>query len=350
MKERILVINTAASKTGAESVMHSFYDNATKRKDVDFVIVIGNLDLKPLDNVKIIKVPWTKKSWFFRFFFDLFIIPLLAIKIKPTKIFSLENVCFPLSGCKQFVFVHQPLYFSNFRIKRKESFILWFYQNIIARWSYFTLRYADRLIVQTQSMKTAIIEKQIIDAEKISVSFPAVDGRGYKFKKQNYRTFFFPATPLLYKNHRVIFAACDILLGKGITDFEIRLTIDKDSIFYKNLKNPNTKIKFLGTLSREDVFKEYENSILLFPSYIESFGYPLAEARTVGSPIIAANTPFAQELLDGYKNAYFFNYDSPIELASIMERFIKNEIIYNDIPTKIQCEKDYWGEIMDIII
>ena len=54
---------------------------------------------------------------------------------------------------------------------------------------------------------------------------------------------------------------------------------------------------------------------LIFPSFIETFGLPLLEARESGAPVLAADTPFAREILANYEKAEFFPYDNPEILA-----------------------------------
>ena len=67
------------------------------------------------------------------------------------------------------------------------------------------------------------------------------------------------------------------------------------------------------------MISRYRRATLVFPSYIETFGYPLAEARQAGTIVLAADTPFAREVLDGYENAYYFDPFKPEELADLME-------------------------------
>ena len=87
----------------------------------------------------------------------------------------------------------------------------------------------------------------------------------------------------------------------------------------------------VGKLSREDVMVKYQSSTLVFPSYLESFGYPLAEARMMGAIVLAADTPFSREILDGYENAHFFPFDMPERLAELMEAVVKGEIVRKNI-------------------
>ena len=74
------------------------------------------------------------------------------------------------------------------------------------------------------------------------------------------------------------------------------------------------------------VLQTASEKTLVFPSYIESYGLPLAEARKCGALILASDTPFSKEILRGYKNAYFFNPFAPDELADFMQGIIEGKI------------------------
>jgi glycosyltransferase involved in cell wall biosynthesis len=62
----------------------------------------------------------------------------------------------------------------------------------------------------------------------------------------------------------------------------------------------------MGQVSRENVFEMYSKSVLLFPSFVESFGLPLLEARLSECIIIASSCPFCREILDGYDKVSYF--------------------------------------------
>lgn len=82
---------------------------------------------------------------------------------------------------------------------------------------------------------------------------------------------------------------------------------------------------FLGTISREDVFEWYTKSVLLFSSFIETYGLPLKEAQLSNTPIIASNTDFAREVLKDYDEKYFFDKYDDEQLCSIMISLIQSE-------------------------
>ena len=78
-------------------------------------------------------------------------------------------------------------------------------------------------------------------------------------------------------------------------------------------------ITFLGSISHEEVMQMYCQSVLVFPSYIETYGLPLKEASLCGAPIIAADRPFSKEILENYPNKLFFSAMDSHMLAKQLE-------------------------------
>ena len=63
---------------------------------------------------------------------------------------------------------------------------------------------------------------------------------------------------------------------------------------------------------------------------------PLAEARQLGTVILASDCPFCHEVLEGYENAYYFHPFREEELAELMEQVICGKIK----PKEIKKEKE----------
>ncbi|WP_236300697.1 glycosyltransferase, partial [Enterobacter bugandensis] len=55
--------------------------------------------------------------------------------------------------------------------------------------------------------------------------------------------------------------------------------------------------------------------IIVFPSYIESYGLPLIEAASLGKKIICSDLPYSRDVLSGYEGAIFVDYNSEIDWA-----------------------------------
>ena len=105
-------------------------------------------------------------------------------------------------------------------------------------------------------------------------------------------------------------------------------------------------VECVGRIPYEQVLENYRSSTLVFPSYIESFGYPLAEARMVGTIVLAADTPFAREILAGYPNAYFFSSAKTEELVILMNQVLTGTIERKNVSQQNTATVDNWKFMM----
>ena len=74
----------------------------------------------------------------------------------------------------------------------------------------------------------------------------------------------------------------------------------------------------------------YAEATLLFPSYLETFGLPLLEARRSNGLILCSDLPFSHEILDGYGNAYYFGVNDAKLLAKYMKQCSCNLLCANE--------------------
>ena len=204
------------------------------------------------------------------------------------------------------------------------------------------------MVVQGHWLKDAVCHRAKKDiSKKILVSQTDVtipDNMNVRYSQSQMVTsnkFFYPVAPSAFKNHECIFEAVDILVSKGITDFEVLLTIDNDDGQYPE----KSQIAYLGKQTRERVLEILCDSVLVFPSYIETYGLPMAEARAVGCVTIASDCPFSHELLDDYANAYFFDPFQSEQLATYMERIISGSMPYKQ-QLRLQTTRITWDDIM----
>lgn len=310
--KRIVVYDVAASASGALSVLNDFYAEVRNYNDksTHWTFVISTPHLEETENIKVIRAPWVKKNWLCRLFFDYFIAPKIISNEKADKVMSLQNIIVPRTKLPQVVFLHNALPFVEYKIPIKDSLVLWVYQNIISKFIYSSVKKAEKVIVQTHWMKDACVEKTKAPSDKITVIPPVINivpKRLFAYENMDIPTFIYPATPLIYKNHKVIIEACKQLVKEGVTNFRVIFTMTgTENKLARKLKEETDKynlpIEFVGVLKREELFEWYSKALLLFPSYIETFGMPLLEARMHGTKIIAYNIPFAREILLSYKN------------------------------------------------
>ena len=107
--------------------------------------------------------------------------------------------------------------------------------------------------------------------------------------------------------------------------------------------------EWLGRIERERVFEMYQKSVLLFPSYIETFGYPPAEASAIGTLVLASDCPFCHEVLSGYENAYYFDPFDPVKLADLMADVINGRITLRDVSDTKENAPSGWSAVVDVL-
>lgn len=337
---RIVVLDIAASKTGALSVLRDYYAHIQGLNDGNewfFIIGVKGLIEEDPDhpNIRVILREDVKKSRMKRLLFDHFTGKGFLEGLKPDVILSLQNTL--PSGAEKIagteIYLHQPLGFQ--RIKRFSFFNKWerelaVYQHLIAGEIDRSLKRADRIVVQTQWMKDAVIDKDGIAADKIEVIPPEIADLSELCKPSTVADcddlckpglFIYPAGNILYKNHQCIVDAVNILIKRGGRDIKVIFTEQEKNLPWLTIpRECENCFEWRGMMKREELAELYKRSVLLFPSYIETYGLPLAEARMLGSTVIAADTPFAREILSGYEKALFFDPFDPGTLAELMEK------------------------------
>lgn len=337
----IMVFNVPAETVGALTILTDFYNEVTfdKDKNINWIFVLSKPNLQDTNNIKILRFPWIKKSWFHRLFFDNFVAPTLLKKHSIDRIISFQNIIIPHTKVKQILYVHNSLPFINHKFSLVKNMKLWIYQNIIGKKIKKSINKSEKVIVQTNWMKELCIENTLVDDEKIIVIPPKINinvKKYYKPTKEALTTFFYPASEFIYKNHKLIVEASkDLIIKKNIKNFRVIFTLkgneNKNIVnLYKEVMENQLPIDFVGELSREQVFEMYTKSVLLFPSYIETFGLPLLEAKLHKGVVIASDCKFSHEILDGYENAYFFSHKSKEELSNRLLQCIEGKITYLD--------------------
>lgn len=335
----ILVYNIAADSGGALSILNDLYTQVCMYKDksIHWHFILSTPEFLPAPNVHIHRFPYIKNGWHRRLEFDYTMPKELVQKYNIDKILSLQNIPVPIDNIPQAVYFHQslPFYPDKISFFNSTQRIYWIYKNIIGRKITRSLKKADLVIVQSNWIKNTCIDKGLVSPEKIKVISPDMPHGIYPaFDKRmsSFRTFFYPASGAFYKNHKVILNAAKLLMEKGIKAFRLIFTLSKKdkegAIIYNMAKQMQLPVSFIGQIGRDDVMANFSSSVLIFPSIIETFGLPLAEAKKCNTPIIVSDKPFAREVLSGYKNAIFFDPYNANELAEIMLKVIHQDVEY----------------------
>lgn len=367
---RILVFDVPASTSGALSILKDFFsfiENQTKTLEWYFVVSADVLEQKN-DNIKVLIEKFPKKNWFNRIIWEIFISNKIVKRVKPDVILSFQNTLIMFTTIPQIVYVHQSLPFMKDRNwsylsseERKFAIIRDLFGFLIGK----SVRKANKIIVQTNWMKKALIDAYGAYSNRIVVIPPSVktsDKKISKLEANNRDHFFYPAEPMVYKNIEIIIEATKKLIIKGYNPV-VHLTINGSENTYakrikEEAKNMEDNFKFLGHIPREQVLELLQKYTLVFPSILETFGLPLLEARISGTCILASDRPFSREILEGYNRVQFFNPFSADELAEKMCKIMNGyyeflDVNYSDshdnqFPAKFNQENT-WGKLLNLL-
>ena len=344
MKKITIVVNDiAASPGGGLTVLKDFYETVIQRtEDIEWIFLLSKRYVEDTKNVRVILLPEVKKH-FNRILFDFFLGNKLINKFEPVVVFSLQNTVVYSCKGKRVTYIHQSLPFQNmksFSFFKKNEFKLACIQYLLGSIIKKSINNSYLNIVQTKWMKKAV--EEICSVSNVIQICPNIPSTKYKAYYESTKVFFYPTNNVLYKNNKLLINATKRLLQDGV---QIKTVI--------TVEGSDKDITFTGRIPIDKVYQYYSSSCLVFPSYIETFGYPLVEARSVGAIILASDCEFSHELLDGYENAYFFNPFDEIALAKLMKK-VAIGIIKRKESKSVRFEdslyKNTWDKVIDEIL
>lgn len=322
----ILVIDVAAEHGGALTILQQFIREYSSNKENKYIFLLSIPHFQDTDNISFVNFKWVKKSFLHRLFFDVFYVKTVIRKIRPDLIISLQNQAVAIKNIPQHVYFHNALPISDHVFSIRDDKKIWLYQNVIGKIYKASLKYASRIFVQAHWIKKAMASKWHIEEDRIVVKKPEIDRSFLQNKKINRQnssfTLFYPANTCIYKNHGRLLQALKVIWDNaGIKNHPtLLLTGDAKKMkekYEKDIDFQKYPIEFLGQLSKEQMIDIYSRSTLIFPSYLETVGLPLIEAKELGCDIIASDCEYVHEAIGQYENCLYFN---PFDVESIAEK------------------------------
>lgn len=336
---KVIVINNPAAKNGgALSILRGVLEKLSLLKCNRIFYVIASLEeLKKYEteNIRIIIIkPQGIKD---RILWDNFLLKkfLKEKYINPAFFISLQNTGVNLDKkIFQVLYYHQAISVVDLKwnLLKKNERQYWLYKNIYPFFIKKNLDKVRKVIVQTEWIKKNFSEKFRYPLGSIIVTKPTLEeidvNKIVKTSKVKYRIFY-PAEPLIYKNHKIIIEALGELENSQKKEIECIFTFKKgDSFEIDNLISKyelEKNIKLIGRIEYEKVLEFYKSSdLLVFPSYLESLGLPLLEAKKFNMIILAADLEYSREILSDYKNVIFIkSFDKKMWKEKIWEKALK---------------------------
>ena len=324
MKSNIVVNATAARSSGALSILRQFLDAIPEYGgDNEYIVFVDEgFAYKTIEHVQYVRRD--TKSWIKRIWWDEKGLKRWCMRhgIKPRSLVSLQNTGVNWD-MPQVIYYHQLLPLSPKKwnpFKRKEAVLFcykWFYSFFVNRY----LTDKTHIVVQIPSIKEAFVRK---------------------FKVNE-------------KNHIEIVNAVRYFLGiapewRGKIRVHFTFSSNEHRDLYKRIvKNRLTDVfVFEGTMPFEQLLGYYKGcDALLYPSYIESFGLPLLEAAGAGIPIIAADLPYAHDVVGKYAGVHFAEIGNAETWGSLIKEVCDKRMRYNSFVSSFHGEWDKFFKLVN---
>jgi glycosyltransferase involved in cell wall biosynthesis len=350
MSKTIVVNATAPRSGGALTILQQFVEAAPADgyRYVVFIHPSVRFAHTPPPNVQLVEV--SKTSYLRRFLWDALGLKRWLRKngIRPAAAVSLQNTGFRTGArCPCYIYYHTPvaLFPHRWSCFKKEERLLWFYLYIYPWFVRLFLNRRTEIFVQLAWIKESFCRLYRFPAEKVHVVRPDTAPPAATEEPVEIDTrivnLFYPAYAYPYKNHRMLNRAFEII------DRQLPCKV---ALYLSNFSNfSNFKIYPLGSIPYGQVLWLYRHATaLVFPSFIETFGLPLTEAASFGLPVIAADLPYAREVLKGYEGATFVPYNDPEAWGkAILKLCAEPDKKYP--PLKQECIAPSWDTFFDIV-
>lgn len=363
VKPRIVVSAVNFFQAGPLSVYKDALTELSRNfaAQYDLVALVHRKEFFSIPGIQFIEYPEIRSSWLRRIKFEYYDLHKISQGMDAYLWLSLHDMSPRVHAKIQAVYCHNPAPFS--RLELSDFIYDWKYSAFVLFYRYLywiNIHRNDFVIVQQAWMrdsfrkmygvKNVIVAHPRLEAplEKAVTDCPVSRSPQVKFR------FFYPAFPRVFKNAEVLLEAAKLLTSSKI---EIWLTFSgEESRYarklverYRHLGN----VKFLGRLTREQVFERYEDAdCLVFPSKLETWGLPISEFKQTNKPMLLADLPYAHETVGTYGDASFFHPDDPTALASLMQKLSQGKLhpecaVAADIAAPFA---DGWRELFNILL
>jgi glycosyltransferase involved in cell wall biosynthesis len=176
---------------------------------------------------------------------------------------------------------------------------------------------ADHILVQSEAMRATISRAFGLHPERISAflpTAPTLSGTQAKSPKLDILRAASGRRVILYVGNESPHRNLEVL-ERGLQQFPEAerpnwfATLPGNSPFCRG----GSAIG-LGTLKRDELYEAYRSAtVLVMPSLAETVGLPMLEAMRLGTPVLAADRPYAHEVCEDA--AEFFDPLSPFDFA-----------------------------------
>lgn len=352
---RIAVVDLLAQDGGGLAVTKSLfkYVAAGNASQHEWLFIIAGQNFEETEYVKVVRFKKATKGHLHRAKTEIIDVNRVLRQNRIDCVVCMSHMCIVGCAVPQFVYLHQALPFQkvkNFSFlkknERKYAFRQYIHGSIIKR----SIAKAKAVFVQTEWMKNSVSES-VKNVQVVKIGYPVSENRvesGSSLVLS--KDFFYPCRPAVYKNIFVLVKAVAALRSSGYSfRFYITLTEDELRALGETRSIDQSAFVCLGRYPYESVQKMYRKTTLVFPSYVESLGLPLVEARDAGTWIIASDCPFSHEILDDYPNRDYFSPFDADQLTEKMKNVLDGKIELKRPQPSSQNRDACWERMVECI-
>lgn len=338
-----LVVDAVGTKhSGAATVLLDFLKVATAEDRISKITVfcsprkVRTFTLSWSKKIRIVEPRYAGRSRFARVIWHTGGLAHAAQNHGANVVFCMSGQGGTISPTPHVTFVQQSLPFSSEALNRV-SYKRRFEMTLIRRLMRQSCHSAQRVIVQTPTMARWVSSAFKLEQEKIDVVIPTASlepGVGEDtpelelFRKQIY------GAKLLYVGNNSEYKMLTTLIkGMGILNSNDSLaTLFLTVPPFREHQNPPGVI-FLGRLRRNTLKEAYTlASAVVQPSLVETVGLPMLEAMSMGTPVIAADRPYAHDVCQDA--AVYYDPLNPLDFADKAKLVLQNSQVRKQLTEK----------------
>ena len=187
-------------------------------------------------------------------------------------------------------------------------------------WLRLRLQEGVRVVVQTPSMQRAT--QNALGVMPLVLPFFSYTKPKSTTRPERGFGFLYPAAADKHKNHLNLLAAWKLLHKSGVCA-QLHLTVENNREVLEivaQLQKTGVPIINHGQLDPSQLVNLYRScTALIYPSYLESFGLPLLEAKAMGLPVIASEMDYVRDVI---VPAETFDPHSAVSISRAVRRFL----------------------------
>ena len=235
---------------------------------------------------------------------------------------------------------------------------------ILQSWIHKSLKTADYYACDSEQTKNdlnRIIPSSLLHSKVIymGTEFKIENAKSPKYKEEKLsfnilstRFILHVGSAAWYKNRKAVFQAFQFAKHQNHSN-NLKLVLvgpspqaDEIDASLKKWLDNNTKDIISVTNASDQVLQElYMNAeFLIFPSYIEGFGWPPLEAALSGCPVICTKTGAIHDILG--KNARYVNPKDQSSINNLVSEVLQKQNMRShkvSLPTNKQCQEEYYN-------